>query len=310
MSVIPKIIHQIWTQGCDKIPEKYKNYTDGWKAKEAEGYQYMCWSDESLIDLIKKYDPSLVEVYTYFELPQQRSDLGRYLLLYIYGGFYIDMDIEAGDKSLDILIDNKFVIASGGFSTFRQSFMGSCPNHNIFKDAITHIIKTYKRKWYEYEYINFLYVERTTGGIISTILNKNKITNEYTIHSIDQKLVFFCENIDDCNIINTNIIAMMHYEKSWNIFLYIRRFIVYYKYMMLFTLLFLVYIISGKCNSTVIGSLCDIRTLIKLVIFTTLLYNALHLLTNSVVCRTGILYFCLLCLSYYSLDKKCDTCHL
>ena len=305
VSTIPKIIHQIWTQGCNKIPEKYKNYTDGWKAKEAEGYQYMCWSDESLIDLIKKYDPSLVEVYTYFELPQQRSDLGRYLLLYIYGGFYIDMDIEASEQSLDILIDkNKIATSLGGFSGVRQSFIGSVSNHPLFKNLIDHIKNSFKRKWYEY--LDVLYVQRTTGGMIyKTLLEKNK--ND--VYEIPNDIVYYCESIDDC-FVSKKMCAMMHFEKSWNIFLYIQRFIVYYKYMMLFTLLFLVYIISGKCNSTVIGSLCDIRTLIKLVIFTTLLYNVLYLLTNGVVCRTGILYFCLLCLSYYSLDKKCNTCHL
>lgn len=303
VSTIPKIIHQIWTQGCNKIPEKYKNYTDGWKAKEAEGYQYMCWSDESLIDLIKKYDPSLVEVYTYFELPQQRSDLGRYLLLYIYGGFYIDMDIEAGEKSLDILFYKNKIVTPLGENGVSQCFIGSVSRHPLFKNIIDHIQKSYKRKWYEY--LDVLYVRRTTGGIYKTLIDKNRSD----VYEIPINILYICTSIDDC-FMSKNMCGIVHYEKSWNIFLYIQRFIIYYKYMMLFTLIFLLYIISGKCNNTVIGSLCDIRTLIKLVIFTTLLYNALYLLTNGVVCRTGILYFCLLCLSYYSLDKKCITCHL
>jgi hypothetical protein len=303
--MIPKIIHQIWTQGCDKIPEKYKKYTDGWKSKESEGYQYMCWSDETLINLIEKYDPSLAEAYKYFELPQQRSDLGRYFLLYIYGGFYIDMDIEPGDQSLDILTDkNKIATSLGGFSGVRQSFIGSCPEHPLFKSLIEHIKKSFKRKWYEY--IEVLYVERTTGGMIyKTLLDGNRSD----VYEIPNNIVYYCDSIDDC-VVSKNMCAMMHFEKSWNIFLYIQRFIVYYKYMMFFTILFLVYLISGKCNSEMIGAFCNIRSVIKLIILTTLLYNILYFFINNKWCRTGILYFFLLCLSYYSLDKKCDVCNI
>ena len=305
--MIPKIIHQIWTHGCDKIPEKYKKYTDAWKLKESEGYQYMCWSDETLINLIKEYDSSdsLVEVYKYFKLPQQRSDLGRYLLLYIYGGFYIDMDIEPGDQSLDILTDkNKIATSLGGFSGVRQSFIGSCPEHPLFKSLIDHIKKSFKRKWYEY--IEVLYVERTTGGMIyKTLLDGNRSD----VYEIPNHIVYYCDSIDDCVVLR-NMCAMMHFEKSWNIFLYIQRFIVYYKYMMFFTALFLLYIISGKCNSNLMESLCNIRSVIKIIIFTTLLYNILYFFINNTFCRTGLLYFCLLCISYYSLYKKCDTCQL
>jgi mannosyltransferase OCH1-like enzyme len=265
----------------------------------------MCWSDETIINLIEKYDASLVEVYNYFELPQQRSDLGRYFLLYTYGGFYIDMDIEPGDQSLDILIDkNKVATSLGGFSGVRQSFIGSVPEHHLFKSLIDHIKNSFKRQWYEC--IDVLYVQRTTGGMIyRTLLDENRSD----VYEIPNDIVYYCDSIDDC-IISKNMCAMMHFEKSWNIFLYIQRFIVYYKYMMFFTSLFLLYIISGKCNSKVIGSLCDIRSLIKLIIFSTLVYNILYFFINKNCCRTGILYFCLLLLSYYSLHKKCDICQI
>jgi mannosyltransferase OCH1-like enzyme len=81
--MIPKIIHQIWTQGCDKIPEKYKSYINGWKSLEKDGYLYKCWDDESIERLIEVFDKSLINIYKYFDLPQQRSDLGRYIIIYI-----------------------------------------------------------------------------------------------------------------------------------------------------------------------------------------------------------------------------------
>ena len=150
MTKIPKIIHQIWTQGCDKIPEKYHKYIDGWKS--IKDYQYMCWSDDTIKELLRNYDESLIQVYDYFTLPQQRSDFGRCLLLYLFGGFYIDIDIEAGNLSLDSLLEKgDFVISSGGeyANVVMIGFMGSVPNNPIFKDAIDHIRKSYKREFYE-----------------------------------------------------------------------------------------------------------------------------------------------------------------
>ena len=49
--------------------------------------------------LVKKYSPRLEQVYNNVPKRVMKSDIGRLLLLYKYGGFYLDLDID-GKKSL------------------------------------------------------------------------------------------------------------------------------------------------------------------------------------------------------------------
>jgi squalene-hopene/tetraprenyl-beta-curcumene cyclase len=127
--MIPKIIHQIWTQGIDKVPAKYHSYINGWKSLDKYGYTYKCWDDDSIKEIISLFDISLIEIYNYFNLPQQRSDLGRYIIIYLFGGFYVDIDIEPTGKSLNSLLDYNFIISKNEYyirqSFFISSFMSS-----------------------------------------------------------------------------------------------------------------------------------------------------------------------------------------
>ena len=303
---IPKIIHQIWTQGCDNIPEKYHKYTESWKS--TKDYQYMCWSDESIKELLQKYDKSLIPVYDYFILPQQRSDFGRYLLLYLYGGFYIDIDIEKGKKEfLDNLLDNKIVTSSGGYSGVSQSFIGATPFQPLFKDLMEHIRQSYKRNWYEI--IDVVYVERTTGGkAYLTTLNKYRndvyqIPHEYTprCNSFEE----FCSNQNEKY---TKAYTIQHFDDTWNVFLVCQHFVSFYRYVMVSTLLFLLYLAFGTCSTYGMSTLCSLRNIIILLIILTIIYFILAFIIEGKLCRTSLLYFVLLFICYYSLSKKCSMC--
>jgi hypothetical protein len=196
------------------------------------------------------------------------------------------------------------VTSQGGYSGVRQSFMGSEAKHPIYSDLIEHIRISYEKKWYDV--FTILYVQRTTGGeTYKKILSNYK--NSYFI--IPNNLVYYCDSIDDCNVL-PGCIAMMHFEKSWNLLLYLQRFIVYYKYIMAITICFLLYIIFGKCNSKGMETICSIKTILKCLGIVTFFYSILYLSMYGEYCRTSILYAILLFLSYASLKGKCDQCQL
>lgn len=303
--MIPKLIHQIWTQGCEKIPIKYHNYIEGWKDLSKYGYTYYCWDDNSLKKVIKEFDPELVSIYDYFILPQQRSDLGRYIIIYLYGGFYIDIDIEPTGLSLDSILNSKFVISKNEYY-IRQSFFGSVPKNIILSESIQHIKTNYERRFYEI--FDLLFVERTTGGIISSLI-KNKYEKEVTY--ISQDKVYICESIDDC-VVNKNgeLIAMIHFEKSWNILKYIHRFLIFYSYSILVTSIFLIFIIYSSCNNNIIDYLCSLKKFIILLLVFNIIYIFLNIVIKGTIQRDSILYIFLLGFSYYSLIQKCNKCQL
>ena len=269
----------------------------------------MCWSDESVKELLQTYDKSLIPVYDYFTLPQQRSDFGRYLILYLYGGFYLDIDIEKGkEECLDNLLDkNKIVTSSGGYSGVSQSFIGAIPFQPLFKDLIEHIRQSYERYWYEI--IDVAYVERTTGGktyLASIIKYKDdvyQIPPEYTVQ---------CNSFEDyCSNQNekySNAYTITHFDKTWNVFLVCQHFVSFYRYVMLSTLFFLLYLAFGKCSSYGMTTLCSLRNIIIFLIVLTIVYFVLSFLIEGKLCRTSLLYFVLLIICYYSLSKKCNIC--
>lgn len=302
--MIPKIIHQIWIQGCNKLPEKHKKYSDKWK--QQKGYQYICWNDITIKNLIIKHDKELLKIYNYFDLLQQKSDLARYLILYIYGGIYIDMDIEPGNLSIDKLLElNKdMIFAKGGSTEASQNFILTKKENIFFYDLINHIKKNYKKQFYDLFVV--LYVNRSTGGLIfQSLLNKYK--NDYVI--IPDNLVYRCESIDDCKI-EKDLVALLHFEKSWNIYLYILRFIEYYKKVILSTSIFLLYLIFSDCKSISIDYLCKLKFTLNYIVILTFMCLILNYMVYKKISRNCIIYLILLFLSIYSLSNKCYTCNL
>lgn len=94
--LIPKVIHYCWFSG-NPIPENLKKCIDSWKEK-CPDYEIIRW-DESNYD-VNKY------VYTRQAYAAKKwgfiPDIARLELLYEYGGFYLDTDVELL-KSLDEL---------------------------------------------------------------------------------------------------------------------------------------------------------------------------------------------------------------
>jgi len=90
---IPKIIHQIWLQGENNIPEDYPNYSGSWKEKNPE-FTYIMWDNDMIVELIKKTFPQFMVIYDSYPKLVQKVDAAKYIILYHFGGIYIDMDLE------------------------------------------------------------------------------------------------------------------------------------------------------------------------------------------------------------------------
>lgn len=108
---IPKIIHQMWFQGEQKIPDKYKPYQQHWKHLHPD-FQYMFWDESSIIKLFQspKYNFAFP---TWEKLPAmiQKIDMARYAILAEYGGIYADLDMDP-IKPIHKLMENHQFIAS------------------------------------------------------------------------------------------------------------------------------------------------------------------------------------------------------
>jgi hypothetical protein len=89
---IPRVIHQIWFQGSPNLPEKYRKFQQTWK--ETTGFKYEFWDAERIESLLV-YDNKWKETYHSFPTMIQKIDFAKYLILFVHGGIYVDMDAFA-----------------------------------------------------------------------------------------------------------------------------------------------------------------------------------------------------------------------
>ena len=91
--MIPKIIHQIWFQGEGKIPEKLNRYKEECKKVNKE-HQYYIWDDDMIKRLLKDNYPDYLKTYNAFSIDDTKNRFRKDVILYHYGGIYIDMDVR------------------------------------------------------------------------------------------------------------------------------------------------------------------------------------------------------------------------
>lgn len=88
--MIPKIIHQTWKS--DKIPPRFVPFVDSWKSHHPD-YTYMLWTDDNNREFVKNEYPNFLYLYDTIPTPVMKCDFMRYLIIYHFGGYYVDLDV-------------------------------------------------------------------------------------------------------------------------------------------------------------------------------------------------------------------------
>ena len=125
--VIPKIIHYCWFGG-KPIPEKDQRCIASWK-KQCPDYEIRKW-DETNYDVSKnQYMKEAYQAEKWGFVP----DFARLDIIYNYGGFYLDTDVELL-KPLDDLLPNKAVMGfEDGRNVSPGLIIGAEKNHSTIR---------------------------------------------------------------------------------------------------------------------------------------------------------------------------------
>lgn len=226
---IPKIIHQIWLQGENNIPIDYPNYSASWKNLNPE-FKYILWDENMIINLINNKFPKFLNVFNNYPKLVQKVDAAKYLIIYVYGGIYVDMDLECL-KPIYELIENKQIILFKCdinilmrmvfyYTTnniLQNCFLVSIENHPFWLYIIDLMMKE-DLKQGEYELLEN-YIFRTTGpGLLSNAYYTYPYKNNFTI--IESQLIeplsscqydaYNCSNTD-CTIKVPESYAFHHF---------------------------------------------------------------------------------------------------
>jgi mannosyltransferase OCH1-like enzyme len=94
------LIFQIWWNETDDIEEKYQQLIDK-NEKILEAYPHYIFTRKD-IKLFLKQNQELKEIFDKFSKEVNsyyfQSDLLRFMILYKYGGIYLDLDVELYDN--------------------------------------------------------------------------------------------------------------------------------------------------------------------------------------------------------------------
>lgn len=197
--LIPKIAHQIWFQGKDKISkEPYQSCHETClkKLKEFE-WKHIIWDDKSIRNLISNYYPQFLNLYNYFDIMVQKIDLAKYIIIYHYGGVYIDMDMDCVKNLTNLINPTDELIFSKIFAlnTFSNGVFLSRPKHPFWLELLNTIDRK-KNKNKKFYLLNSIYVLSTTGNFIfHYCLNKTK----YKYRVLNRKYLEPCEDHSSCS---------------------------------------------------------------------------------------------------------------
>lgn len=126
--MIPKIIHYCWF-GRNPLPEKVKYCINTWK-EFLPDYEFKLWNEDNF-DL----DSSVFVKEAYAEKKYAFvSDYVRVYVMEMYGGFYLDTDIEVV-RTFNSLLNHEVLLGTDecGYLT---AFMASVPHHSYFKNLL------------------------------------------------------------------------------------------------------------------------------------------------------------------------------
>lgn len=113
-------------------------------------FQIMKWNSTKSLEILEKYFPEYVSVYRNTKDYRYKCDLVRLVVLYVYGGLYMDIDAECltSIKSMDI---NEDSILSVVFNDNEKEIFNSLiyvkeKNNNFIKICIDEYTRTLQSK--------------------------------------------------------------------------------------------------------------------------------------------------------------------
>ncbi len=147
---IPKNLHYIWFGDKNKIPLQFSNrYVKTWQTNFLQPqWKWYFWDYQLLRQLI--IEKQLFQPIK-FALSNKNyvmaADLARLVVLYKYGGIYVDIDIQFFKSIIDLLHYDFFVSKQPQWTgRFCSAFIGSKPRNPIFLSIFHKTYQKYKKQ--------------------------------------------------------------------------------------------------------------------------------------------------------------------
>jgi mannosyltransferase OCH1-like enzyme len=209
--MIPLIIHQIWFQGIENIIQPYKNcFIRTIKFLENTKWKHYFWDKQKIEDFILKEYPDYWNIYNKCHILVQKLDVARYIILYHYGGCYMDMDMEILKDFINLIdINDELIFSLVKIGGYNNGILFSSKNNKFWFD----FLKNIDNKINLIKFDNMINVQLSTGPFnFTNFINKNK--NIYKIKTLPYKYLEPCESKYN-SLITPDAYVINNFGNSW-----------------------------------------------------------------------------------------------
>jgi len=183
--MIPSILWQTWK--TKDIPRSVKKFSDSWKTSNPQ-LKINFMDDQQCSDFIlEHFGQDIHDQYHQLPLPINRADFWRLAVVYIYGGYYADLDIECNAKLSSFINPNVDAVWTRELNNISNYFFGAIPKHPVIKVAMDDMLK---------EAINISNQESINWGMHFLHMNVRKYYNVIETNYISDDKVHFMLDSD------------------------------------------------------------------------------------------------------------------
>ncbi|CAF0884795.1 unnamed protein product [Rotaria sp. Silwood1] len=185
-SQVPRILHQTY-RDIHSIPFKWQQASNSCRTFHSD-YKYYLWTDKEGRSLIEKEFPCILSTFDSYPYDIQRADVIRLVVLYVYGGIYLDLDIICL-KPLDKLLNYEFILPQTKPVGLSNDFIVAKPRHPFLLQILNDLPKFNRNFFTKYPTVMFStgpmfltheassYPNRSSLDIISPVLYGKYVYN-------------------------------------------------------------------------------------------------------------------------------------
>ncbi|OCL09955.1 glycosyltransferase family 32 protein [Glonium stellatum] len=150
---VPPIIHHV-ILGMPEVPNSWKAARKACQAVHP-GYNFTIWTDAEVGHFVAREFPGMVNTWQSYRYTIQRADSIRYMIMYKYGGIFLDSDLHCL-RSLDPLRRFPFVAPAARPIGLSNGFFMAAPGHPLLK-ALVENLPYFNINWFGIPYATVMF---------------------------------------------------------------------------------------------------------------------------------------------------------
>jgi len=137
---IPRRWHATW-KSSDLPDEFRRNFERLRELHPAPAWTHRVWSDDEIMDFAQTHYPDRKDAFEALPKHIMRVDLFRYMVMFVQGGVYSDLDVWMFRSIDELLADARLVLAAETDvvtdpNFIAQHFLSSVPGHPFWEDLL------------------------------------------------------------------------------------------------------------------------------------------------------------------------------